>query len=192
MALANQLGLSNKMVSERHYFASKINYTAGQAAKILTRAVNKKLSAKDVKLLFKLKFGYDMEWHHSGFYQSTTGQTMGRTYFISPDKTNRLIEEFDTLLPLLEKQKKCAEEYVYAFYWIWDNSGRRRTSRWNKVLKTYEGKRSELPKNATECEREVYETAKKAEGRVYTGWDVPDISEFYDEANRHEQTSKTI
>ena len=51
MALANELGLTSKVVSERHYFASQTNFTAGQAAKFMTNSINKKLSAKDVKLL---------------------------------------------------------------------------------------------------------------------------------------------
>ena len=51
MALENDLGLTSKMVSERHYFASQTNFTAGQSAKFMTNFINKKLSAKDVKLL---------------------------------------------------------------------------------------------------------------------------------------------
>lgn len=46
MALANQLGLTNKVVSERHYFASQTNLTAGHAAKLITKAVKKKYQLK--------------------------------------------------------------------------------------------------------------------------------------------------
>jgi len=67
---------------------------------------------------------------------------------------------------------------VFAFFWTWKNQGSKRRPRWCKVLKTYEGKRSSLPKNSTVCERKVYDMAKKAEGRVYTGWNEPTISEF--------------
>ena len=85
MALANQLGLTNKVVSERHYIASQTNLTAGQAAKFITKAVKKNISAKEVRLLYEIYFKCDMEWHHSGFCKGSTGNTMGRTYFISPD-----------------------------------------------------------------------------------------------------------
>ena len=84
MALANQLGLTHKVVSERHYMASQTLLTAGDAAKFITKAVGRKVSAKDVKLLYELQFVSEMEWHHSGFFSGTSGQTMGRTYFISP------------------------------------------------------------------------------------------------------------
>ena len=119
-----------------------------------------------------------MEWHHSGFYKGTTGETMGRTYFISPDETQDIIDNFDTLYPVLEEQKQSTEENVFAFFWTWKNQGSKRRPRWCKVLKTYEGKRSSLPKNSTVCEKKVYDMAKKAEGRVYTGWNEPTISEF--------------
>lgn len=182
MALANQLGLTNKVVSERHYFASQTNLTAGHAAKLITKAVKKKISAKDVKQLYMIYFHNDMEWHHSGFYKGATGKTMGRTYFISLDETQDIIDNFDTLYPVLEEQKKSAEEDVCAFYWTWENQGSSRRPRWCKALKTYEGKRACLPKNSTVCERNVYEVAKKAEGRIYTGWSEPNISEFNNES----------
>ena len=182
MALANQLGLTNKVVSERHYFASQTNLTAGHAAKLITKAVNKKISAKDVKQLYMIYFRNEMEWHHSGFYKGATGKTMGRTYFISSDETQDIIDNFGTLYPVLEEQKKSAEEDVYAFYWTWENQGSKRRPHWGKVLKTYEGKISCLPKNSTVCERKVYEVAKKAEGRIYTGWSEPKISEFNNES----------
>ena len=178
MALANQLGLTDKVVSEHHYIASLTNLSAGQAAKYISKAVKKNISAKDVRLLYEIYFECDMEWHHSGFYKGTTGKTMGRTYFISPDETQDIIDNFDTLYPVLEEQKKSTEEKVFAFFWTWKNQGSKRRPRWCKVLKTYEGKRSSLPKNSTVCERKVYDMAKKAEGRVYTGWNEPTISEF--------------
>ena len=77
MALANELGLTNKVVSERHYIASQTNLTAGQAAKYISKSVNRKISAKDVRSLYKIYFKCEMEWHHSGFYQGETGKTMG-------------------------------------------------------------------------------------------------------------------
>ncbi len=178
MALANQLGLTNKVVSERHYIASQTMLTAGESAKLITKAVGTKVSVKDLKLLYELHNGSHMEWHHSGFFSSTSGRTMGRTYFISPDETQSIIDNFDTLFPILEEHKKSEEEVVCAFYWIWKNQGSNRRPRWCKVLKTYEGKKSCLPKNSTVCERNVYEVAKKAEGRIYTGWNEPSMSEF--------------
>ena len=87
-----------------------------------------------------------MEWHHSGFYKGATGKTMGRTYFISLDETQDIIDNFDTLYPVLEEQKKSAEEDVCAFYWTWENQGSSRRPRWCKALKTYEGKRAYQPR----------------------------------------------
>lgn len=146
MALANQLGLTNKVVSERHYIASQTNLTAEQAAKFITKAVKKNISAKEVRLLYEIYFKCDMEWHHSGFYKGSTGNTIGRTYFISPDETQDIIDNFDKLYPVLEEQKKSAEENMYAFYWTWKNQGSKRRPRWVKVLNTYEGKRAYQPR----------------------------------------------
>ena len=178
MALANELGLTSKVVSERHYIASQTNLTAAQAAKYISKSVNRKISTKNVRSLYNIFFRCEMEWHHSGFYKGETGQTMGRTYFISPDETQDIIGNFDTIYPVLEEQDKKANQNVYAFYWMWENQGSKRRPHWGKVLKTYEGKRSCLPKNSTICDRKTCDSAKKAEGRIYTGWSEPDISEF--------------
>lgn len=178
MALANELGLTSKVVSERHYVASLTMLTAGHAAKIISKAVSTKVSAKEVKELYRLHYGCGMEWHHSGFYQGATGQTMGRTYFISPEETQEIIENFSTLYIKLDKKKRCDEEVIYAFYWEWKNIRSKRNPQWSKVLKTYYGVRASLPKNSTECDLNTYLAAKNAEGRVYSGWSKPLISDF--------------
>jgi len=123
MALANDLGLTSKVVSERHYYASQTMFTAGESAKIITKSVGRKVSAKDLKFLYELHYGTHMEWHHSGFFSGISGRTMGRPYFISPDEMQDIIENFDTLFPVLEEHKKSAEEVVCAFYWKWINQG---------------------------------------------------------------------
>lgn len=80
--LANEVGLSNKCVSERHHYASQHKLTAGEAGKRMTKALKEKVSAKDVKSLYVAHYGREPEWHHSGFYRNTTGRTMGRTFFL--------------------------------------------------------------------------------------------------------------
>lgn len=86
MALANQLGLSSKCVSERHYAASQVKMTAGEAAKYITKRVGRKVLAKDVKAPYLAHYGREPEWHHSGFYQGGSGKTMGRTFFLSDEE----------------------------------------------------------------------------------------------------------
>ena len=61
--LAKELGLTNKVVSERHYYASLHKLTAGEAAKDLSKVVGKKVSAEDIKELYTEQFGKEMEWH---------------------------------------------------------------------------------------------------------------------------------
>ena len=178
MALANHLGLTDKVVSERHYYASKTKQTAGESAKLITKSVGIKISAKDLKSLYKLRYGCNMEWHHSGFFNGTSGQTMGRTYFISPESTKDIIDNFETLYHLFEEQKRNDEEIVYAFYWEWVNKGSVRHPRWGKELKTYYGMKSQLPKNSTICDKRIYMAAKNDEGRIYKGWDKPELSDF--------------
>lgn len=73
MALANQFDLTNKVVSERHYLASQTRLTAGEAAKYITKVVGKRMSAKDVKLLYELQYGDEMEWHHMNSSQNLQG-----------------------------------------------------------------------------------------------------------------------
>ena len=183
MALANDLGLTHKVVSERHFLASQTELTAGEAAKLITKAVGIKVLAKDLKILYELQFKDEMEWHHSGFFSGTSKRTMGRTYFISPKDTQVIIDNFSTLYPSLKDSKAKADENVYAFYWEWFNCGSKRRQRWSKRLSVYTGKRTNLPKNSTECDIYVYQAAKMAEGRIYSGWDEPTISEFMNQAN---------
>ena len=78
MGLANQIGLTSKVVSERHYIASQTKLTAGEASKILSKALGIKVGAKELVESFKLIYNKEPEWHHSGFYKST----MGRTFFL--------------------------------------------------------------------------------------------------------------
>ena len=41
--LANQIGLTNKVVSERHFLASQTKYTAGEAAKKVSKILKVKI-----------------------------------------------------------------------------------------------------------------------------------------------------
>ena len=75
MALAQ----NGKVVSERHAEAKDRGLlTAGQIAQKLRRKYKIKVKAKDLN-------DFADEWHHSGFYKSSNGSTMGRTYFFQPD-----------------------------------------------------------------------------------------------------------
>lgn len=181
MALASDLGLTHKVVSERHYLASQTQLTAGEAAKFITKTIGKKVTAKELKDMYEDLFGCNMEWHHSGFYRGDSGKRMGVTYFISPKDTQSIINNFDELYASIEKKKSIADEDVHAFFWKWCNYGSNRHPRWGKKLDVYTGKRSKLPKNSTICAKKTYEAALKHRGRIYIGYDEPSISDFTEE-----------
>ncbi len=181
MALANELGLTSKVVSERHYLASQVKLTAGEAAAKISKATKVKISAKDLRVICKEILNKEMEWHHSGFFVGSYGRTMGRTYFIDPDKVEDIIKDFDRLYEKLVDLKKKASEEVYAICWKW---GIERTGayfkyeRYIKRLYVYKGLRGKLPDNAIECDEVTYNAAKECEGRVYRGYDAPTPEEF--------------
>ncbi len=68
MALANELGLTTKVVSERHFWASQEKLTAGEAAARISKETKIKITAKDLRLIYEEILHERMEWHHSGFY----------------------------------------------------------------------------------------------------------------------------
>ncbi len=181
MALANELGLTSKVVSERHYLASLEKLTAGKAAAIISKATKVKISAKDLHMIYEKVLNEEMEWHHSGFYSGSNGRTMGRTYFIDYDEVEDIIKDFDRIYGELVALKKKADEKVYAICWMWDTERAGsyfKYKRYIKRLYVYQGTRNKLPKNAIECNESTYNAAKECEGRVYRGYDAPTLEEF--------------
>lgn len=182
MALANQNGLSNKCVSERHYYASKEKHTAGEASKILKKQ-GIQLKAKELVEAYKLLNGQEPEWHHAGFYKNNGRSTMGRTFFFSDEEVNEMIERWSEIENLMlqkaEKEKEMAETTVYGFYYKWnhDYSGKYGKKRNYKVLKWYEGNELDIPRNFTECDQNFYEAYKHISASYY-GWDEPTISDI--------------
>lgn len=186
--LAYQTGLSNKCVSERHVYASRNKLTAGDAAKKMTRALGTKVLTKDVKELYQTHYNREAEWHHSGFYHGGSGRTMGRTFFLSEEEVQTLIDNYatlvqkraDNILRQETEEKRQRETKVTGFYWTWDYDyggkyGRKRTF---KVLHAYEGSELNKPKNFTACNAALLPAVKAADGRQYFGWDEPSVAEF--------------
>lgn len=102
--LAKQLGLTNKVVSERHYYTSQTKLTAGEAAKAISKHTGKKVLAKDVKELYQVRYGREAEWHHSGFYRDNNGKTMGRTFFLSGEEVEELANNYDEICAKRDEQ----------------------------------------------------------------------------------------
>lgn len=181
--LANQIGLSNSYVSERHYYASQEKFTAGEAAKELKK-LKIKATAKEVVEAFKLIEGREPEWHHSGFYKKAGKSTMGRTFFFDEDRVKNLAENWEKVAEkkaeIEAEEKRKSETKVQGIYFVWDHdySGYNRKKRNFKVLKTYEGSELNAPNNFTELTVGQFLSAKLIEGKGYFGWDEPSRSEF--------------
>jgi hypothetical protein len=177
--LANQTGLSNKYVSERHHFASKNKMTAGEASKLLKKQkIN--YSAKDIIKAFKIIKGFEPEWHHAGFYKNNNKSTMGRTFFFTNEEIQEIVTNQNMINEKLELEKnnilKMNENIIYGFYYIWDYnySGQYGKKRNFKKLTWYEGNELNKPKNLTVCEKEFFEKYKHITASYY-GWDEPSI-----------------
>lgn len=181
MALATEIGLSNKYVSERHVYASQEKLTAGEAAKKISKALKLKVSAKEVQ-------EHCHEWHHSGFYKSGGKSTMGRTWFISYEEVDELIANWSQRRAEIEakkaaeavEEKRKQETTVKGFYfkWDYDYSGRFGKKQNYKVLAVYEGSEAGQPMNFTPCENEAFQCAVLLAGKQYYGWDEPKAEEF--------------
>lgn len=183
MALANDLGLTNKVVSERHHYASQSKLKASEAAKQLSKLVGVKVSAKEIVSGYKTIHGREPEWHHSGFYKKANMNTMGRTFFFTDDEVTMLAERW-VEIPIKTEQKEKEsqvkrETIVKGFYFIWDSQRGARGRKVNfKRLQTYEGPELNTPSNFTRLSDVAFETAKTKEGKEYFGWDEPRINEF--------------
>jgi len=183
MALANQIGLSNKYVSERHAIASQTKYTAGEAAKELKK-LGVKATAKEVVESYKLINRHEPEWHHSGFYKNGGKSTMGRTFFFTLEQIEDLAENWGKVAErkaeIEAETKRKQETTIKGFYFSWssDYGGNYGKKRNFKVLGLYEGSELSKPSNFTTLNDSQFEKAVTMKGKKYMGWDEPTISEF--------------
>jgi hypothetical protein len=90
--LANQIGMSDKFVSENHAIASMEKMTAGEVSSLFKKS-KIIISAKEIISLYHDMTGSYPEWHHSGFYKVGGRSRMGKTYFFSNDEVRRMQEE---------------------------------------------------------------------------------------------------
>ncbi len=172
MALAKNLGLTDKVVSERHYWASQKKMTAGEAAAFISKKTKVKILAKDLHIICKEILHFEMEWHHSGFYKNYSGKKqMGKTYFIDSEHVNQIIDDFDRIYKELLAFK---ESLVYAIAWSWIEQNGKNV----KKLFVFKGKRCDLPEHAIICTKAEYNRAKRCDGRIYTGWEEPSLEDF--------------
>lgn len=183
--LANQIGLTEKVVSEKHYYASQSKYTAGSAAKIISKEIGQKVLAKELVHAYKLINGRDPEWHHSGFYKPKgKSSTMGRTFFFSEEDIDNMVTKWSEVglkkMQIEVERQRKEETIITGFYYRWesDYNGYRGKRRNFKVLAVYEGNELNKPSNFTTCDREVFEKVRELAGKKYYGWDEPLISEF--------------
>ncbi len=104
-SIANENGgglstsVSGKYTSVRHELARLDGKaTAGEAGKIISKALKIKVSAQEVVEAYKLTRGYEPEWHHAGFYRGSNGRkTMGRTFFFNEYDIEQLILDWATI-----------------------------------------------------------------------------------------------
>lgn len=180
--------MKHKCVSKRHYAASQVKLTAGEAAKYITKQTGKKVLAKDVKSLYMTHYGREPEWHHSGFYTGGNGKTMGRTFFLTEEEAQTLADNYeatvqkyaDEMMRKEVEERRQRETRVYGFYWTWDYDygGRYGKKRTFKVLHVYEGDGFRKPRNFTPCNAEQLDAIRPHVGKQYFGWDEPKMEEF--------------
>jgi len=146
---------TGKYVSERHAEAGAAGMlTAGEVAKLLNQQFKPfpKVTARELKPLAD-------EWHHSGFYKSSQGSTMGRTYFFSPDiNLAELYEQLCDARKEAEGPKRKA--YIFATGWR-KGYGRRK---WFPLAKFAVIEVGENDMIADEISPEDYELLKGFEG----------------------------
>jgi len=178
--MALSLNYTGKYTSENHQNAiDNGKLTAGETAKIVSKAVGYKLNVKSLNYLFFEMFGRNPEWHHSGFY----GKKMGRTYFYKQDEVQLLITNFALYeskikaFDLTKTNLKAKElEVVQGFYFSWSQDygnayGRKRNY---KVLGWYQGIARERPNNFTPCDVDYYATNCHIRKNYY-GWESPTL-----------------
>lgn len=184
MALANQIGLSNKYVSERHAKAELAGkLTAGDANKICKKN-NIKTSAKEIVKMFELHYGYLPEWHHSGFYNGNQGRTMGRTYFFTIEQIEEIIANWNEILRNYSEIKLAEEKenkiqkntLVQGVFYEWAQAWGDKKK--HKKLCIYEGNKFNRPTTFIELSDDEMKCAKLLAGKKYYGWNEPSKSDF--------------
>lgn len=177
----------DKYVSVNHVIASRTKMTAGEASKKLKKlGIN--ISAKELVNNFKI-LGRNPEWHHSGFYKSSKGSKMGKTYFFTDDDIIWYTEkhkEFNTpeyqtkIKEEIKKEEIKKESIIKGCYYTWDYdyNGKYGKKRNYKVLSTYIGPETTKPNNFTHLTDDEFEIAKSKEGKKYFGWDEPSKIDF--------------
>jgi len=100
--------------SERHAEAKEEGkLTAGEAAKLLSKKLKQKISAKELVEAHTVIYGREPEWHHSGFYKAAgmRKKTMGRTFFFEVDELDVLAGQWG-LLETKREHRKAVEEHA--------------------------------------------------------------------------------
>lgn len=179
------VSITGKYTSVRHAIAKENGkLTAGDAAKMLSKLIKTKVSAKEIVKAYTLIIGREPEWHHAGFYKGAHGSKMGRTFFFEDFLVETLASrwseaavkqaEFDVAV------KVKTETIIKGFYYEWDHdyNGKYGKKRNFKVLKSYNGSELSQPRNFTSCNDVQFSNVLKSENKKYFGWDEPTISEF--------------
>ncbi len=174
--------ISGKYTSVRHERA-RIDgkLTAGQAAVKVRKALNLKVSAKELVSGYKILFNRDPEWHHAGFYKPASGgrKAMGRTFFFDNSDVELLIarwSEVETLKEVREVEhiRQIATNIIgYYYAWDYDYSGDYGRKKNYKVLHVFDGCEADKPRNFTPCDRDLFDLATAVAGKKYYGWDEP-------------------
>uniref|UniRef100_A0A6M3JAE2 Uncharacterized protein n=1 Tax=viral metagenome TaxID=1070528 RepID=A0A6M3JAE2_9ZZZZ len=152
---------TGKYISERHAEAGAAGkLTAGNVAAILNRKFKPtpKIKAKELK-------DFADEWHHSGFYKGTRGNTMGRTYFFSPSV------DFELLYKKVCESRSyttdvAAEPDVERYFFSAGFEKLSRRSKWEKKWRVYAKFEAIVCKSSiqfskkTEISKEDYELLK--------------------------------
>jgi hypothetical protein len=184
--MALSIEQTGKHTSQRHQQAiEEGKLTAGQAAKKLSKATGQKVLAKQLIQLYELHFGYNPEWHHSGFYKGGSGKsTMGKTWFFSECEIENLAKIDVKTLLTPATPPEMQSPIVKGFYYKWesDYGGKYGKKRNVKILHTYEGPIAEAPKHFVELNEAQFQKAveicKSRFLSTYVGWEEPKSSDF--------------
>ena len=170
MALANQLGISNKVVSENHHYASQSKLTAGEGAKKLSKLLDVKVGAKEIVSAYTLMHGRNPEWHHSGLFKNG----MGKTYFFTDAQIDDLAHNWYKVSQLKEEEEveqlKLIEEGKIIVKGWYVNFKHEKINQWGKMaykpyLGVFEGAKANIPPNFSPLSDGEYLSAKLQDGR---------------------------
>lgn len=175
------VAVTGQYVSNRHALATMDcdKLTAGQMSKKLSKLAGKKISARELVELYRIKVG-EPEWHHAGFIPGQ--KRMARTYFFEVTEIESLTELVKNADAIFAERDKKDAQPVTGFYYVWDydyNGNRFGKKRNFKVLRAFKGIERDKPsKNFTECSEDDYLKFKAIEGKCYYGWDEPGFKDI--------------